>query len=339
MTRFMINGAAAVLVLAMLALTAPEAMAQGGARGQRNATQPERRMDPRAETMQKLTTQTVNVELEDARLEDVVEFVKQVSDAKIEALWQDDRYDQGLSKDREITVGGRDMTVLAFIERVLDRAAEDRLDPATWMFDRDGYLLIGPKSRLNRFAVTKIYDVRSLIMTLPDHEDAPQIDIDQVLQQGQQGGGGGGQSIFEDEQQDDEGFAETDLEEELQELMDIIRDIVETRQWEVNGGDGGHMRAWKQNLIIVAPDYIHRQVGGYDWWRDPWVAKEIRRESGISQDSDASGSGGGSAKADGSSKGGSGSPTRSADEKGGDASGSEKDDESGGEKTDEKSDG
>ena len=54
--------------------------------------------------------------------------------------------------------------------------------------------------------------------------------------------------------------------------MDIIRDSVEPDGWVNAGGDWASMRYYVGTLIVRAPDYIHRQIGGY-----PFAVRPIGR--------------------------------------------------------------
>ena len=51
-------------------------------------------------------------------------------------------------------------------------------------------------------------------------------------------------------------------EQEIQELIDNITDFVESEQWKVHGGNCT-IRYYKGSLLVKAPDFVHRQLGGY----------------------------------------------------------------------------
>jgi len=207
-----------------------------------------------------LLSRPITVELTDARLEDVFQFVEDFSGAGLEPMYIDDRTSEGLDPEQEISISVQNVRVIDFIDRVLEKASND-FSPATWQFSRDGQTLqIGPRSRLNDEAYLRLYDINDLLFQLPDFEDAPRLDLDQVLNQGGQGGGGSSGSIFEDSS--DNEFESLTIEELAQNLMDIITNFVETDQWQANGGDGGRIQFYKGYLLIDAPNYIHQQLGG-----------------------------------------------------------------------------
>lgn len=230
------------------------ASAQGGDTGLPPAT---------IEAMQRTARQLsrgITVELTDARLEDIVQFITDYSGANIRAMWLDDRSSEGLDKDMEVSVSVENVRVIDFIEEVMEQASSD-FSPATWQFAENGRgIQIGPRARLNEKNYLKAYDVNDLLFQLPDFDNAPTLDLDQVLNQGQQGGSGSSGSIFQD---DNDGELEIRTTEELaQELIDILIETVEPDQWRDNGGDGGTIRFYSGFLLINAPNYIHRQLGG-----------------------------------------------------------------------------
>lgn len=217
-------------------------------------------LEARALTARKLR-KTLSIELKDARLEDIVTFIRDFSGAEIEPFWLDEGGSAGLNKDQRMSVEVKDVTVITLLERVLAKAETD-FSPATWQFAPSGGTIeIGPRDSLNKQAYLKMYDIQDMTFQIPDFADAPRLDLDQVLNQGGQGGGGGGGSVFGGDTGSDVEFVPT--EELAQRIVDIITEYVEPEQWTDNGGDGASIRYYSGQLLIRAPDYIHRQLQGY----------------------------------------------------------------------------
>lgn len=228
----------------------------------------ERQVDPRAETMQRMM-RTISIELEDVRLEDAILFIEEFTGAKLEPIWQDDRRD-GLDKDERISVSVTDATALDLLVRILE-TAEGGFSGNTWQMRDEGELQFGPREALNRYAFLKIYDVQDLLFEINDFTRRPNLDLDQILQASQGGGGGGGGgSIFDDDDEDTDRLSREQLR---QQLSDLITTFIETDQWRINGGDGASLRFYQDSMIIVAPDYIHRELDGYSWWRGPLTSR------------------------------------------------------------------
>jgi hypothetical protein len=220
---------------------------------------------PQRDTLTRLMRR-ISVDFNEKRLEDIVSFIKDFANADIEALWVDDRNPEGLDKEKVISVKVDNVTVLALIEKVLERAAPDAGGEATWQMTETGTFQMGPRERLNKHKRVQIYDINDLLMDVPDYRDVPQIDLQQALQ-ASQGGGGGGQSPFRDQQQQEDQDERNRRKQELtDELTTLIRDLVEPEQWVENGGSGGSIKNFRGSLIINAPDYMHRGINGYRYW-------------------------------------------------------------------------
>ena len=207
----------------------------------------------------------IQVEFRDQRLEDVINFIREFTGADIEVMWMDDRNDNGLDPEQLITLNTRNRSALDAIEAVLIRATDEfSNDGNQWQFTPDGILQIGPKARLNGEKRLEIYPIMDLVLEIPSYTNAPDFDLNTILQGAGGGGGGGGQSPFEENEEDD--VPRRTLQERVDELTALITETVEPEQWEQNAGDGASIRYWQGNLIINGPDYIHRQLTGYPWW-------------------------------------------------------------------------
>jgi hypothetical protein len=218
---------------------------------------------PQRDTLLKLT-RPVTLEVEDHRLEDVIRFITTVTGADIEPMWISDRNPDGLDKDAPVTLKLPALPALTVIERVLTYVEDDFSGGNTWQMSEDtGAIQLGPRVRLNRYKRTVTYDINDMLMEIPDRDQFPDIDLQNVLQSNQ--GGGGGQSPFRDDQQDDNEPRPT-LEDRAKEIEDLLTEFVEPEQWQRNGGEGAIMKHFRGVLIIRAADYIHREINGYPYW-------------------------------------------------------------------------
>ncbi|MGD9688201.1 MAG: hypothetical protein AB7K52_05505 [Phycisphaerales bacterium] len=256
-----------VAALATVGWTASAALAQASSGSSVSAAAPARQTtgDPRRDTLLKMQI-PVTIDLNDTPLEDVMKFVVDATGADIEPLWTTDIDSEGLSKDAAITMSVKAMPALLFLEK-LSTQLEGGSNRYSWQMDPEGVLQFGPKARLNRFKRVEIYDINDLLFILPVYDNAPQIDLNQVLQQAGRGGGGGGRSPFRENQnrnrRDDEPPTK---EERAKKIQDIITQIIEPEEWFAGGGEGGAITYHEGTLIVNAADYLHRQVNGYKWW-------------------------------------------------------------------------
>lgn len=274
----------ALRLLALAAAAAPiAAFGAGLAVPARAASAQFNDEDPVATNLKRQTLmrlmRRVTVDLQDHRLEDVVQFIADVTQADITPLWIDDRNSVGLDPEAMITLNARDITALQLLEMVLDKLAVDRFSGgSTWQFTKYGAFEFGPKERLNRRRQVEIYDINDMLMDVPDYDNAPEFDLNTVFQMGGQqggGGGGGGQSPFQDRGTDIE---RRSREDKIQDVIDLLITTVEPEQWLDNGGEAATVRELRGSLFINAPDYIHRQINGYPWW--PARAQSVRYSEG-----------------------------------------------------------
>lgn len=214
--------------------------------------------NPKRATLQKMQRR-VSIDFTDSRLEDVITFIKEVSGAELEPVWTSGNT-IGLDKDKRITLSIKNQPALLALEKVLAKAQDD-FQENTWQLTDYGAMEIGPKDALNKTRRVEIYDINDLLHVIPRYADVPQLDLTSVLQQGE----GGGQSPFEEDNNENTDPPRTRAER-TQDIIDLIITLVEPDQWIDNGGEAASVRAWNGQLIVRAPDYVHRQINGYPFW-------------------------------------------------------------------------
>lgn len=210
----------------------------------------------------------LTIEMSDTPLEDVFKYIADTTGAELEPLWKSDTESDGYEKDTRVTINAKAIPALTFLEKVLERLDGGAIKNS-WQMSVDGPIQIGPKDRLNKYKRVEIYDINDLLFVLPVYDNAPSIDLNQVLQQAGRGGGGGGQSPFRDNQNGrgrNQNEEPPTKEERARTIVNIITSIVDNEQWQDGGGEGGTIRYHEGTLIINAADYLHRQVNGYRWW-------------------------------------------------------------------------
>lgn len=220
-------------------------------------------LQARATALGKLmNTRLPNVDFNGHEFRSVVTFLAEVSGLDILAKWNEQGFGEGFDPTAKITLKLKNPTSLATILELVMKQATD--EETTWVLG-DGFVEIGTKMILNKDKYVRIYPVRELLFVPPRFDNAPQLDLQSVLQASTQSGSGssGTGNIFRDDQQNQDDTARANEGEEADLLIDIITSIVEPQQWELLGGDGGSIRYFRGNLIINAADYLHRQVGGY----------------------------------------------------------------------------
>ncbi len=231
----------------------------------------------------------INVEFTDTPARDAINYLKTILGIDIVGRWNDDRNAvEGLDPEAAINLTAENQNALTVLEMVISQAED--LDSATWQL-RDGYVEIGPKTRLAAKSAQELryYPIRDLLFEPPMFDNAPSLDLDSALNQGNNSGGGGGfgggggggggfggggggsgggggGSLFDDPDDDPDRVPEA---EKAQELIDLIVEIVEPDAWIINGGDWASVRYYSGVLIVRAPDFVQRQLGGYPFATRP----------------------------------------------------------------------
>lgn len=214
-----------------------------------------------------LLMRPITIQFDNQRLEAVINFIRDTTNADIDAKYIDDKHTDGLDPEEPISLRAENVTALQLIEMVLERAESEFAAPGsnTWQFTDTGTLEIGPKERLNQRRRVEIYNIADMLTEVPEYTEAPTFDLNSILQSGGGGGGGGGgQSPFQGQGQDDN-WNLLPAEEKAEEIQLIITELVEPEQW-LDGGGESTIRYWNGNFIVNAPDFVHRGLNGYPWW-------------------------------------------------------------------------
>lgn len=196
----------------------------------------------------------------DNPLGDVVAFMETVTSQNFDVNWSSLEL---LSIDEQTPVQLKlnNVPVSVVLDRLVEKIS-DPLSPAGWAV-QDGIVQIASDEALRRNTSLVIYDIRDLLIEIPDYQDSPDIDLDNVLQNsgGGGGGGGGGQSPFDDADggDDDE---ERDRQERIDQIIDIIQNNVDFEGWQDNGGDTGFIQELSGSLIIRNTPKNHRAISG-----------------------------------------------------------------------------
>ncbi len=191
----------------------------------------------------------------DNTLEDVLEFVATVTNLNVDIDWES-LSDIGVDRDTLVSLNLQALPAKVILDRVLEKVSPDSFSRASWAVN-DGVLVVASDADLRKNTFIVIYDVRDLLYQIPDFNNAPELDLDSVLNQGQGGGGSG--SIFDEEDEDDERITKQELRERL---IEILQTNVDFEGWRDNGGDTGIIQELNDNLIITNTARNHRRISG-----------------------------------------------------------------------------
>lgn len=207
----------------------------------------------------RLMSKPITLDVEDQPLIDILQYISDVTEAELEPIYLDSLASIGMDPDTPITLRVENIAAITVLDRVLKKAerTENIGEEFTWQFTDIGTIECGPKTALNENSRIELYDIADLLLVIPQFDNAPEFNI--------QGGGGagGGQSPFQGSSGD---VQIESAAERSGALIGLIESTIESEQWANNGGDGATVTLYGTSLVINAPDYIHRQIAGYDFW-------------------------------------------------------------------------
>jgi hypothetical protein len=116
----------------------------------------------------------------------------------------------------------------------------------------------GFKSRFSTKASLQLiqYPITDLLFTIRDFDEAP------IMDTGGNSGSGNGPSINFGSGGSDPKKQSKDTR--IDKIIQLITKFIEPEQWDINGGECS-IDSFRDTLLINAPDYVHRQIGGYPY--------------------------------------------------------------------------
>ena len=198
---------------------------------------------PNARVLGQLVYTDISIDVEKIPAKIVIEQFEKDLDIDMNVYWATDTK-KGLQEDALITLSLQNKPALVILERVLAQMTDNQ--SATWQL-RHGVLDIGLKLPLaTRTAQLESYYIRDLLFKVRNFT-APEL--------GTFDGDGDGGGVEDDPSSE---------EEEIEKIIDLIRTFVEPDLWEENGGPCS-ITNYKKTLLVNAPDFVHRQISGYEY--------------------------------------------------------------------------
>jgi type II secretory pathway component GspD/PulD (secretin) len=116
-------------------------------------------------------------------------------------------------------------------------------------------VMISTERDLQKSTAIRAYDIRDLLVYVPNFTDAPEFDLGSALDSGGGGGGAFGSGG------DDEDDADEIREEMIESITTLIRDSVGQKdEWQENGGTISAVSELNGNLIVKTTSPNHRQI-------------------------------------------------------------------------------
>ncbi len=242
-----------------------------------------------------LTHTEITIDFDETPAKEALAYIQDVLQVQMLVRWQSDKNPTGMDPAELISLKLQRVAALTALEGVLEQLSTE--DSCTWQLRR-GFLEVGTKSNLSRPGAreTKLYPIKDLLYEVPYFDNAPNFNIDAAFNQGGgggggnggggggggmgggggfgggggggSGGGGGGGSLFGNAGASPE--RETDAAKSMR-LIELIKTLVEPEAW-VN--DWAFIDYTQGCLVVRAPDFVHRALGGYDFLPPPRMVNQ-----------------------------------------------------------------
>lgn len=208
-----------------------------------------------------LESKRIPADFRDNSFGDVVNFIRTVSNLDVDIDWQS-LENAGITQDATVTLQLKNVTLRSVLDRVIEQVSASGSSPAGWEIS-DGVLRIASDEQLRKNVVTLVYDIRDLLLEVPDYGDAPEFDLQSVLQSSGSGGGGGSQSPFRDTGGNRQNNTNRrTLDERTDELLQIVQENIDRDGWIDGGGTTGRVNKLNGNLIITNTPKNHQAIEG-----------------------------------------------------------------------------
>lgn len=238
-------------MLLIATLAAPPA--PDGSRTTKPAARPPRNLALRA-----LRQPVSRAEFDGMSLEDFVEWLERTSKANVVVRWPL-LESAGVSREAPIHLKLHDVTLGQVLTHVLEQISPREMPLAYQAIEN--VLTISTKDDLNRKMIVRTYEVRYLVMRVPQFEGL-RMNVEDVGRGGRRGaglgpmvspaGGSGGAVSAADD---------TRLDESVRNLIRVIESTVKPESWRVNGGPGT-IAFFQGKLIVRNSAEVHEILGG-----------------------------------------------------------------------------
>ncbi len=256
--------------------------------------QAEYRVQSDAELLGALVYTDMSVEFEGETAQEVLSHIKDELGVLMQIYWETERT-EGFERDFPVHLTLKDQPALVVVERVLEQIGD--MEDSTWQI-RDGVIEVGFKTRFAKRRAQRlvVYPIDDLLFEVRDFDNAPQMGTGGAGGGGAGGGGtgsggsgggigggsgggsggnsgGGGGFNFGTPSEDPERLSK---EERIERIIELIKRFVEPEQWDDAGGECT-IDSYHETLLIRAPNFVHRQIGGYPF--DPVRPRHLRKRS------------------------------------------------------------
>lgn len=238
---------------------------QGAGRGEvSNAAQHQR-------LAERLTATRLDVSVDAAQVRQVFDVLAEATGVQIVPWYAVEEHDPGLDPKQKLDLTLRDVTLLAALETIGDRCKAS--GPCTWQI-HNGLVEVGPKTQLARETarVSRVYAIADLCLEPPRFNDGGSADIapTPLERWAVENTGRSGRKTPRLVAASLLDFVSQSIEPQAWRKSDEqVADMARRGQTEEDDvlsfhGQWGSMWYRSGDLVLVAPDFVHRALAGYD---------------------------------------------------------------------------
>ena len=196
------------------------------------------------------------------KLVNVIDYIRNTTGVNVFVNWAALEA-AGVEPDAPITLQLSNVPAEQALRLVLAQVGSE-FDPVTFSII-DGIVTVSTERDLQKTTDRRTYDIRDLLVQVPNFTDAPQFDLNEALSNTSSGGsggggGGGGSDIFGD----DGGEMDADQpsrSELIEQIVNLIQDSIgRQEQWAAYGGDVSSVSELNGQLIVKSTPENHRQI-------------------------------------------------------------------------------
>ncbi len=199
--------------------------------------------------------QPIPVDFNSNRFENVIEYLRNVTGVNFFVNWRA-LEGAGIQRDQPVSMQLSNVAAEKALRLILEEVGGELVNLG-FAID-EGVVIISTDEQLAQRTAIRTYDIRDLIVQIPNFSDAPEFDLNAVASDTGDGGGGGG-DIFGDDDTDDEDI-DIPRAELILRIMDLIRNSVDPDNWRAAGGLTSSMEELNGTLIVNTTPENHGEI-------------------------------------------------------------------------------
>ena len=210
------------------------------------------------------------MELTGVRLEQAIDYIRDISGTSIHVKWAT-LEQAGVTKDTTVTVKLQDVTIDKALRTILEDVGG--VNPLSYVVS-DGVITISTKEDLSKETITRVYDIRDLIVSVPNF-DPPSIGGNlgsgstggtSGSTGGTTGGSSGGSTSFgsssgsSGSSSSSGGNNGPSRDDMIKNILDLVETTIAPETWIDKQGTIGSMRELNGNMIVTQTSDNHRAL-------------------------------------------------------------------------------